>query len=80
VTPEDDGVPERAARGGLWVSAAGELADQALADAVTELACDLMAALPPSVLEYHVGAPVPAPPGGWGNELPDYVVAPRHRV
>lgn len=62
--------------GGLWVTAAGELADQALADQLTELACDLMAVLSPQALRYHVGAPVVAPPGGkWGNELPGYFVS-----
>lgn len=64
-TPEDDGVPERTVRGGIWVSAVGELSDQRLADQVTEQA------LPAEVLEYHVGAPLPPPPvGGYPNQLP----------
>ncbi|MBB4906568.1 hypothetical protein [Actinophytocola algeriensis] len=81
LTPEDDGVPETIKRGGIWVSAVGELRDQALADSITELACDLIEALPDDVLTYHVGAPVDVPPDGrWGNELPGYLVQPSHRV
>jgi hypothetical protein len=81
LTPEDDGVPETVQRGGIWVSAVGELTDQALADRITELACDLIEALPDEALTYHVGAPVPEPPEGrWGNELPGYVVQSNHRV
>ena len=81
LTPEDDGVPETVQRGGIWVSAVGELTDQALADRITELACDLVEALPEDVLTYHVDAPVDEPPGGrWGNELPGYVVLSNHRV
>jgi hypothetical protein len=81
LTPEDDGVQETIQRGGIWVSAVGELTDQELADRLTELACDLMAALPDDVLTYHVGAPVPEPPEGrWGNELPGYFVQSNHRV
>jgi hypothetical protein len=81
LTPEDDGVDEDLTRGGIWVSAVGELIDQALADRITELACDLIEALPDDVLTYHVDAPVPDPPAGtWGNELPGYSVLPSHRV
>lgn len=79
LTAEDDGVAVR--HGGVWVSAPGELNDQALADRLTELACDLVEALPPDVLGYHVDNPVQAPPeGGWGNTLPGYYVQPDHRV
>lgn len=71
LTSEDDGVAEVVMRGGIWVTAVGELANQELADQITELACDLLEALPPDALKYHLEAPVPAPPGGtWGNELP----------
>jgi len=81
LTPEDDGVPERTVRGGIWVSAVGELSDQLLADQLTELACDLVEALPPAVLEYHVGAPLPPPPvGGYSNQEPGYFVLPSDRV
>lgn len=75
LTPEDDGVPEDMQLGGIWVSAVGELTDQALADRITELACDLIEALPDDVLTFHVGAPVAEPEDGrWGNELPGYFV------
>lgn len=81
LTPEDDGVPERTVRGGIWVSAVGELSDQRLADQVTELACDLLEALPADVLDYHVGAPLPPPPvGGYPNQLPGYFVRSVDRV
>lgn len=78
--PVDDGDgPDWLMSGGIWVTAAGELADQALADRLTELACDLMAALPPAALDYHVGAPEAPPAGGtWGNELPGYFVSDHH--
>jgi hypothetical protein len=81
LTPEDDGVPEVTRRGGVWVSAVGELADQTLADRITELACDLVEALPDSVRGYHVDSPAPEPPaGGWDNQLPNYYVRPQDRV
>lgn len=61
------------------MSAVGELTDQALADRLTELACDLIETLPDEVLTYHVGAPRTEPTDGkWGNELPGYFVSPYH--
>jgi hypothetical protein len=81
LTSADDGVPANTRRGGLWVSAPGELNDQALADRLTELACDLVEALPARVVGYHVDTPAPEPPeGGWGNTLPGYYVQPDHRM
>jgi hypothetical protein len=81
LTPEDDGVPETTRRGGVWVSDVGELADQALADRLAELACDLIEALPAGVVGYHVDESTPEPPdGGWDNQLPNYYVRPQDRM
>jgi len=81
LTPEDDGVPETTRRGGVWVSGVGELADQELADRLTELACDLIEALPPGVRGYHLDEEAPErPPDGWDNQLPNYYVRPQDRV
>ncbi|HEX2133335.1 MAG TPA: hypothetical protein VHH15_17440 [Actinophytocola sp.] len=75
----DDGTG--ANRGGIWVSATGRLADTALADRLTELACDLVEALPAAALRYHLDDPVPDPPeGGWPNTRQGYFVQPGHRV
>lgn len=81
LTPADDGVAEDTRRGGLWVSAPGELNDQDLVNRLTELACDLVEAVAPEVVGYHVDEPVrEAPEGGWGNTLPGYYVRPRDRM
>lgn len=81
LTPEHDGVPEPTRRGGVWVSAVGELANQPLADQLTELVCDIVERLPGEVLSYHLDAPrPPEPPGGYPNQLPGYFVLPSHRV
>lgn len=81
LTPENDGVPAETKRGGVWVSDVGELADQELADRLTELACDLIEALPAGVAGYHVDDSRPeAPADGWDNQLPNYYVRPRDRM
>ncbi len=81
LTPQDDGVAEETVRSGVWVTIVGHLADQDLANQITELACDLFESLPPAVLGYHLDNPVPPPPvGGYPNVIPGYRVERRHRV
>jgi orotate phosphoribosyltransferase len=66
LTPENDGVPAETKRGGVWVSDVGELADQELANRLTELACDLIEALPAGVAGYHVDdSRQETPADGW---------------
>jgi hypothetical protein len=80
-TPKDHGVPEPTNVAGVWVNAVGTLADQALADQLTEICCDIVESLPADVRGYHLDAPrPPAPAGGYPNQLPTYYVRPQDRV